>query len=215
MTDKALAEQVDYYRRRAAEYDATAYGDLSQVTLRVERLVDELGPAGNILEIACGTGIWTAALAPRACTLTAIDAAPETIEIARSRVKTAGVEFEVADVFTWETTRRFDVVFFSAWLSHVPQRRFDEFWMLLRSLLTDGGRVLFIDEHTDEHQKEAYLDPQGEIIERTLDDGSTFRIVKNFIDPEQLVARLGNLGWRCTIHRDRTDWVVGEAHLVR
>src|SRR5215471_6335899 len=27
VTDEVLADQVDYYRRRAGEYDATAYGD--------------------------------------------------------------------------------------------------------------------------------------------------------------------------------------------
>jgi hypothetical protein len=29
VTDEVLADQVDYYRRRAGEYDVTAYGDVA------------------------------------------------------------------------------------------------------------------------------------------------------------------------------------------
>src|SRR5580698_8178517 len=124
VSDGVLANQVDYYRRRAGEYDATAYGDLAAARVRIARLVAEMRPAGSVLEIACGTGLWTEALAGWADTVTAIDAAPEAVAIARDRVRPARVSFEVADVFSWEPGTRFDVVFFSAWLSHVPASRF-------------------------------------------------------------------------------------------
>ncbi len=82
-------------------------------------------------------------------------------------------------------------------------------------MLADRGRVLFIDEHTDERGKESYLSSDGETIERTLRDGSQFRIVKNFVDPDQITARLGRLGWQCCIRRDGQDWVRGEARRCR
>ena len=211
MSDEVLAEQVDYYRRRAAEYDVTAYGDVAAAHGRIGRLVAELHPTGTVLEIACGTGMWTAALARDADTVTAVDAAPEALAIARERVPAPNVRFEVADVFSWRAGRRFDVIFFSAWLSHVPADRFDSFWQLLRELLTDGGRVLFVDEHVDERDKEAYVAGRAEIVERRLDDGTTFRIVKNFVDPRPLEARLAALGWDCAIRRDGTDWICGLA----
>lgn len=88
--------------------------------------------------------------------------------------------------------------------------RFDQFWALLPPMLADGGRVLFIDEHTDELEKESYT-ADGSEIERTLLDGSPFPIVTNFVDPGQLTTRLVQLGWRCWIHRDGSDWVRGEA----
>jgi 2-polyprenyl-3-methyl-5-hydroxy-6-metoxy-1,4-benzoquinol methylase len=213
MTDDVLADQVEYYRRRAGEYDATAYGDLGAARERITRLVAEMRPTGRVLEIACGTGLWTEALAGPADTVTAIDTAPEALEIARARVRSANVSFEVADVFAWDPGARFDVIFFSAWLSHVPQSRFDQFWQSLRALLAKNGRVLFIDEHVDEREKEAYLADHEEIVERRLNDGSTFRVVKNFVDPERLEPRLRRLGWDCAIRRDEADWVwvYGEA----
>ena len=211
MTDEVLADQVDYYRRRAGEYDATAYGDVAKAHDRIARLVAEMRPAGSVLEIACGTGLWTEALARWADTVTAIDAAPEAVAIARDRVQSARVSFEVADVFSWQPGTRFDVIFFSAWLSHVPASRFGQFWRLLGRLLGSNGRVLFIDEHVDERGKEAYLAGRDEIVERRLRDGSTFRVIKNFVDPAEMEFRLRRLGWDCTIRRDGTDWVCGEA----
>jgi 2-polyprenyl-3-methyl-5-hydroxy-6-metoxy-1,4-benzoquinol methylase len=213
--DEVLAQQVTYYRKRADEYDVTAYGDVAAARVRIDRLVTRMRPSGDVLEIACGTGLWTAALARWASTVRAIDAAPEMIAIAREGVDSPNVTFEVADVFAWTTAARFDVIFFSAWLSHVPTTRFEQFWRSLRRLLADRGRVLFIDEHVDEHGKEAYGTGSAEMVERRLRDGREFRIVKNFVDPEQLSARLGRLGWRCRIDRNGRDWVIGEAQPVR
>ena len=211
MTDEVVTEQVDYYRRRAAEYDETAYGDVAAARTRIARLVADLRPAGRVLEIACGTGLWTEALAEWADQVTAVDAAPEAVAIARERVRAGNVSFEVADVFSWRAGVRFDVIFFSAWLSHVPASRFAAFWALLRDLLADGGRVLFIDEHADERGKEVYLPGRDEVVERRLNDGRRFRVVKNFVDPADLELRLGQLGWDCMIGRDGRDWVRGEA----
>jgi 2-polyprenyl-3-methyl-5-hydroxy-6-metoxy-1,4-benzoquinol methylase len=217
VTDDVLADQIDYYRRRAGEYDVTAYGDLGAARAHIGRLVAEMRPTGTVLEIACGTGLWTEALAELADTLTAIDAAPEAVEIARDRVRSVNVSIEVADVFSWDPGARFDVIFFSAWLSHVPMSRFDQFWQSLRGLLTADGRVLFVDEHVDERGKEAYVAGREEIVERQLRDGSTFRVVKNFVDPEQVELRLRRLGWDCVIRRDGSDrlWVCGEARVAR
>jgi demethylmenaquinone methyltransferase/2-methoxy-6-polyprenyl-1,4-benzoquinol methylase len=215
VTDEVLADQIDYYRHRAGEYDATAYGDVAAARNRIARLIAGMRPTGHVLEIACGTGLWTEALAGLADTVTAIDAAPEVVEIASDRVRSAKVSFEVADVFSWTPGTRFDVIFFSAWLSHVPTDRFDQFWQLLRGLLAEDGRVLFIDEHVDERGKEAYVAGRDEIVERRLRDGGTFRVIKNFVDPQRLELRLRRLGWDCTIRRDSSDWVRGEAHLAR
>jgi len=209
--DDLLAEQVAYYRRRAGEYDVTSYGDLDAARARITRVVAALRPAGDVLEIACGTGLWTGALAAAATAVTAIDAAPEAVDIARGRVTAANVRFEVADVFSWTAAGRFDTVFFAAWLSHVPASRFEQFWRQLRGLVTGQGRVLFVDEHPDVRGKEAYAAGSAEIIHRRLGDGSEHRLVKVFIHPGQLRARLRQLGWHSRIRRDGNDWVIGEA----
>jgi 2-polyprenyl-3-methyl-5-hydroxy-6-metoxy-1,4-benzoquinol methylase len=217
VTDEVLASQAEYYRRRAGEYDVTAYGDVVAARARIARLVAEMDPSGAVLEIACGTGLWTGALAGRAEAVTALDVAPEAVAIARDRVRAGKVRFEVADVFSWTTAARFDVIFFAAWLSHVPGSRSGQFWGLLRGLLAGGGRVLFVDEPAENRGKEAYLPGGQEIAERRLRDGSRYRIVKNFVDPGRLARRLRRAGWECRVRRDGSEWVwvCGEARPVR
>ena len=210
--DELLAEQVAYYRRRAREYDATAYPDPDAARARINRIIAALRPAGNVLEIACGTGMWTAALAGEAATVTAIDAAPEAIGIARGRVTAATVRFEVADVFPWTAPMRYDTVFFAFWLSHVPASRFGPFWRQLRGLVAGHGRVLFVDEHPDVRGKD-YAAGSDEIIRRRLAGGSEYRLVKVFVHPGELQARLRRLGWQASIRRDGEDWITGHARL--
>ena len=139
-------EQIAYYRARAAEYDLTSYPDVQVADRRIAALVALLQPSGDRLEIACGTGMWTRHLAGCAATVTAIDAAPEMIALARQRVTARTVTFVTADVLAWAPPRRFDTIFFAFWLSHVPASVFGRFWSLLRSALASGGRVLLVDD---------------------------------------------------------------------
>src|SRR5581483_5307157 len=127
VTDALLAGQVSYYRARAGEYDTGAYPEPSAAQARIAATVAGLRIRGSVLEIACGTGMWTCALARYSASLTAVDAAPEAVAIARRRVP-ASARFEIGDAFGWTTPARFDAVFFAFWLSHVPAARFGDFF---------------------------------------------------------------------------------------
>lgn len=201
-----LAEQIAYYRARADEYDATSYPPGRASADRIAATVASLGVSGRLLELACGTGMWTRDLA-RTATVTAVDAAPETIAVARRRCPPT-VRFVVGDVFEWNTEDRFDTVFFAAWLSHVPPERYAGFFDRVASWLAPGGRAIFVDEPTRSAAKER-TDGVGVAV-RTLSNGSTYRIVKHFLDPIDLAGRLAALGWRTQI-ADRGDWLVAEA----
>jgi cyclopropane fatty-acyl-phospholipid synthase-like methyltransferase len=102
-----------------------------------------------VLELACGTGLWTVELARHATGVTAVDASPEVMEINRARLREAGHETSVryvrADLFDWRPDDLYDAVFFGFWLSHVPPERFEAFWKLVRSALRPGGRAFFVD----------------------------------------------------------------------
>lgn len=56
------------------------------------------------------------------------------------------MRFIQADLFAWEPDRRYDVVFFGFWLSHVPPARFGSFWALVADCLKPQGRVFFADD---------------------------------------------------------------------
>jgi ubiquinone/menaquinone biosynthesis C-methylase UbiE len=168
--DRLLEGQLAYYRARAGEYDEwflrTGRYDRGpewnqrwfSESEQVRRELEEFEPAGEVLELACGTGLWTMELARYAASITAVDASPEVLEINRSRFREARSETLVshvlADLFDWSPQKAYDVVFFGFWLSHVPPARFDAFWELVRSALRPGGRVFFVDSLGQEAPEE-------------------------------------------------------------
>jgi SAM-dependent methyltransferase len=213
--ERSLREQIDYYRRRASEYDETAGWRAGEVDRRFERWLGRLGPAGEILEIACGTGLWTQHLA-RAGRVTALDSSPEMIELARSRVPGGSVRFLVADVFRWRPDRRYDCVFFGFWLSHVPAERFAAFWRLVASCLAPGGRALFVDEGAARAARGGAAVPAPRsLAERRLRDGTAYRIVKVFHEPAELARSLEGLGWSARIESLEDGFIAGAAERAR
>jgi ubiquinone/menaquinone biosynthesis C-methylase UbiE len=214
-----LEGQLAYYRARAEEYDdwflrrgrhdrgpewnRRWFSELEDIRQELGRF----GPAGRMLELACGTGLWTVELARHATSVTAVDASPEVLEINRARLREAGRETAVryveADLFDWRPDAAYDAVFFGFWLSHVPPERFEAFWELVRSALRPGGRVFFVDSlgpETPDEKERRSRDPQGHTTIRRLDDGREFRIVKVFYDPAALETRLADLGWNVSVH---------------
>ena len=183
-----LAAQRAYYGEIAAEYEHCAIPGWKGEDL--DRALEAFGPAGDVLELACGTGMWTERLARHARSLTALDASPEMLEIARARVQVPAARFIQADIFDWQPDRLYDAVVFCFWLSHVPLERFDEFWGLLARALKDDGRVFFAD---DAHRTPQELadGERGQTVRRRLADGSTRTIFKIPHDPAGLQG-----GWR-------------------
>jgi len=188
---RLLGEQVTYYRVLAPDYlDQSLELPLGALT----DALDEFGPAGSVLELACGPGVWTGQLLRHASDVTAVDASPEMLAIAKARVGGARVRFIQADLFTWRPDRLYDVVFFGFWLSHVPAGRFESFWSLVAACLKPQGRVFFAD---DAYRTPAELveGPSSATIRRQVPDGTAYRLVKVPHQPEDLERRLRHLGW--------------------
>jgi ubiquinone/menaquinone biosynthesis C-methylase UbiE len=84
--DELLHEQIAYYRARASEYDEwflrTGRYDRGEEqnsrwfaeVAEVAAALDAFRPAGRVLELAAGTGLWTERLARYADHITALDA---------------------------------------------------------------------------------------------------------------------------------------------
>lgn len=214
MVDQSiLQEQIAYYRARAAEYDEWHsrqgrydWGDERNIQWHAEldllrSALERERPFGKCVELACGTGLWTACLAQGAADLTAIDASPETIAINRTKTGSDSVQYVVADLFEWWPTETYDFVFFGFWLSHVPARQFKRLWAMIRAALKPGGRAFFVDGLATQEataRNHAAIDASG-VMERKLNDGRTFNIVKVFYDPVQLERQLCAIGWKGSV----------------
>jgi SAM-dependent methyltransferase len=226
---KILAEQIDYYRARAGEYDqwwfrtgrydrgaeqnARWHADTAAVDAALAAWL-AAGRPRDVLELACGTGLFTRHLAPSVGHLTAVDASPEVLAINRARVAADNVEYLEADLFSWKPTRRYDAVFFSFWLSHVPEDRFESFWAMVADALNPGGAAYLIDsafDRTSTARDHVLPDQHAGIVPRKLNDGREFRIVKLFYEPQALAAKLSGLGWSAELHRTTNYFIHGHA----
>src|SRR5437899_10400121 len=125
-----IAEQVAYYRARAGEYDewwfragrydrgpslnAAWFADVEIVETALFAFLDAVRPQ-RVLELACGTGLFTRHLAPRVPQVTAIDASPEVIACNRARVARDTVDYLHADLFDRTPPARYGLGALSAW----------------------------------------------------------------------------------------------------
>ena len=208
--DQLLAQQRAYYRALAPDYldqglDAPGGGEVTDA-------LDAFRPAASVLELACGPGVWTGQLLRHATDVTAVDASPEMLAIAASRVPDgAPVRFVEADLFTWQPDRQYDVVFMGFWLSHVPAERFESFWAVVAAALAPRGRVFFADDgyRTPDELIEG---PASTTIQRRTPDGTAYRIVKVPHEPADLERRLRELGWEITVTPTAGPFFWGAGH---
>jgi demethylmenaquinone methyltransferase/2-methoxy-6-polyprenyl-1,4-benzoquinol methylase len=228
--DRLLHEQLGYYEARAPEYEDVWYRrgryDLGPAgnarwfyeTSQLETVVDSLQLDGDVLELACGTGLFTRRLAPRARRMFAIDGSAAVLEINARRVADPSIRYMHADIFQWEPrpTRHFDHIFFGFFLSHVPPHLFEDLWDRLSRWLAPGGHVSFCDdapgvEDRPSNPGEAIADAPHWAHRRQLHDGREFTIVKLCHGPEQLTRWLSAHGWDARVGTTGEEFIYGTA----
>ena len=195
--DALLDEQISYYRAVAREYGKHAIP--ADGAAEVFQAFEALDKRGRVLELAPGTGKWTELLLRHAESITAVDSAPEMIDLARERVSgDPRVTFVQADLFSFEPDQRYDLVFFGFFISHVPLSRFADFWGMVGRAVAPGGRVFFVDD-SYRTPEELIEGESSSTIERRLLDGTAFRAIKVPHRPEPLQERLERLGWQAKV----------------
>ena len=188
----ASPELVEYYRRRAGEYEAIYAKPERQADLAVLRKEVPQRLAGRrVLEIACGTGYWTALVAPLAAGVVATDMAEEPMAIARSKAYPPGrVRFAPADAYDLpDALGRFDAALAMFWWSHIPLKQIGSFLTSLHRRLEPGARVIVFDNlYIDGSSTPiAERDAEGNTYQlRHLADGTQNRVLKNFPSEEEL-----------------------------
>jgi protein-L-isoaspartate O-methyltransferase len=203
-----VAELAQYYRDRAAEYDAVYAKPERQYDLvRLHDLVPQLVTGQRVLEIAAGTGYWTAALSASATAVTATDINAETLEVARTReYGPAALTFQVADAYALDQVPgQFDTAFIGFFWSHVPRADLPRFLDGLRSrLCAETGahrqglrRVIVLDNRYVPGSSTAITRSaaDGDTFQRrTLNGGRSYEIIKNFPSRRQFTSDVAGIG---------------------
>ncbi len=160
-----LDEQIAYYRARAGEYDEWWFrtgrfdrGADINAAWRAEVACRRVRGCRNAVERAAGDGARARVrhrplhaapgAARRGChggrRVTGGDRDQSRPGCARRTF-----DYVQADLFACEPDTRYDCVFMSFWLSHVPDARFDAFWAMVRRALAPGGFAYVVDSAHD------------------------------------------------------------------
>jgi demethylmenaquinone methyltransferase/2-methoxy-6-polyprenyl-1,4-benzoquinol methylase len=222
-----LSEEMKaYYAARASEYDdwylrtgrysrgpvhdLAWNADLDTATM----WLDGLPIQGEIVELAAGTGWWSALLAGKG-SLSLYDANELPLDHARDRLVAHGLRAHIHVRDAWaEPDRAVDALFCGFWLSHVPRARLAEFLALARRWLKPGGIFAFIDSRPDPHSGTVDQDvsPEAEVTARRLADGRVFRVVKVYWQPAELEAALRIAGFaRAEVSTTSRFFLLGSA----
>jgi SAM-dependent methyltransferase len=207
-----MTQLSDYYRNRAAEYDAVYAKPERQEDLATLRGLLTGLANGRVLEIAAGTGYWTQVLAASASAVTATDISPETLGIARSRqYGPAPVTFLLADAYALrDVPGQFDTAFLGFFWSHVLRADLPRFLRGLHARLGGGASVTVVDNCyvPGSSTPVSRTTPEGDTYQlRTLSDGRSFEIVKNFPDRGQFTADVAAVGTDVEWTRLRYFWL--------
>jgi len=153
-----LKRVTEEFRRQADTFDAFAQKTDENVATRFAAALGGAGQ-GDILDVACGPGVVTAALAPKAKSVVAFDATQEMLEKARARCAKAGlanVSFRQGNAEALPFgDGEFDGVVTRLAVHHFaePQRAFDEMFRVLRP----GGTAVIVDVVASEDAREEVL----------------------------------------------------------
>ena len=208
-TEATIAGMAAYYMQRAAYYERVYHKPERQGDLRaMEAWIAEPFAGRRVLEIACGSGWWTPHAALRAKDWLATDLSPETLAVAREKAMPRCVRYAIADAYslagldeggTFDAVGRpraasFDAAFAGCWWSHVPLARLPLWLETLHARLEPGARVVFLDNSFVQTSSTpiSRRDADGNTYQqRTLDDGSTHEVLKNFPGFDEARAMLG------------------------
>jgi cyclopropane fatty-acyl-phospholipid synthase-like methyltransferase len=142
------AEMLAPYGRIASAW-AQARRLLPREKLYLERFVAMAAARAHVLDLGCGAGTIARYLIDRGCRVTAVDAAPEMLAIARAACPEA--TFIEADMLDLKLARTFDGIV--AWDSvfHVPREAHERLFRAMHSWLRPGApMVLSVGGSADE-----------------------------------------------------------------
>lgn len=165
--------------------------------LRVSYIEQQSGDLGGkrILDVGCGGGILTESLASKGATVTGIDMAELSLEVARMHLHESGLDIDyrlsTVEAFAEQNETRFDIVTCLEMLEHVPDP--DSVISAASRLLKPDG-LLFLSTINRNPKSFALAILGAEYVLGLLPRGT--HEYRKFIKPSEIAAQLRKSGLR-------------------
>jgi SAM-dependent methyltransferase len=207
-------QSAQFYAKSAALTDAIydvpeRQDDLEEMIERVAAMLD----GHTVLELACGTGYWTAVLAESAERVLATDINPEMLALGQARGLPADkVQWRQVDAFDLPADLgEFTAVFIGFWWSHIRRDQQEKFLAQLRARFGKDTLLVLLDDVYVEGSSPtvARTDLEGNTYKiETAPDGERYEIPKTYPSDSALRKRLANATREIRITRLEFYWLL-------
>jgi SAM-dependent methyltransferase len=207
------SQVAEYYVKTAANVER-AYDeperqdDLAQMRAQVQQVL-----RGHVvLELASGSGYWTAAIAESADSVLATDVNQQMIALAQQRGLPDKVSFRVADGQDLPADiGDYTAVFIGFWWSHMKRDEQDRFVAQLRARVGKDVLLVILDDDYVEGSSEtvARTDLEGNTYQiLTAPDGQRYELPKGYPSDSALRKRLAPAVREIKIARNEFYWLL-------
>jgi ubiquinone/menaquinone biosynthesis C-methylase UbiE len=202
---------IEYFAQSAAVIEAVYEAPERQEELAELRTrIQELLRGHVVLELGCGAGFWTLALAQVCDTVLATDANPGLIALARERELPADkVSWNVVDALDLPLDLgEFTAVFVGFLWSHLLRDEQDHLLAQLRKRVGKDVLLVLVDDEQQEDESVARTDMQGNTYQiLTTPGGERFELPKNYPSDSALKKRLAPALREIRIERSEHYWM--------
>ena len=126
-------ETLEVYAAEASRYAAMA--PTERETTALAGFLGRLAPGARILDIGCGPGTHALAMQERGFAVTAWDASPDFVEMARAK----GLDAHLRTFTSLTETKAFDAIWCSFSLLHTPKAEHSAYIASMARALVPGG----------------------------------------------------------------------------
>lgn len=212
-----------YYARNAERYHSLVEHseERSEDLLEAGEQLAILLSGHRVLELACGTGVWTEMIAQGAASVVATDVNEEMLAVASELGEGLdNVTWRQADVFDLpadleggggNASGKFTAVFMAGLWSHLNRDEQDALLAQLKKRLGKDVLLVLVDDEYIEGESGtiARTDAQGTTYQIFEDeDGSRHELAKSYPTDSALRKRLGNVGKEIKLARWEFYWVL-------
>ncbi|MGV8894803.1 MAG: class I SAM-dependent methyltransferase [Burkholderiaceae bacterium] len=174
--------------------------------------VAELVQGQKVLELACGSGYWTAVMAGTADFVLATDNIPLMLKAAQAR-DLPGQKVQIAqiDAFEVDFANDYTACFAGFFWAHVKRELQTDLLARLRKIVGKDGLLILIDDNYLEADTApvARTDAEGNTYQiETLADGERYEYVKNFPTDSALRKKFAGVAKDIRILRLQHTWLM-------